>query len=99
MPLSREEVVHIATLCRMGLSEQEVEGFRQQLSDILEQFEVLQEVDTAEIEPTGHSVALESVMREDEPRASSDKEETLANAPVREDNYFRVKAVLEEEGA
>ena len=99
MPLSREEVEHIATLCRMGLSEEEVERFRQQLSNILEQFEVLQEVDTTDIEPTGHSVALESVMREDEARASCDKDETLANAPVREDDSFRVKAVLEEEGA
>ena len=99
MPLSREEVTHIATLCRLGLSDEEVERLREQLSNILEQFEVLKEVDTEGVEPTGHSVALQSVMREDEPRPSYDKEDILANAPVREDDYFRVKAVLEEEGA
>ena len=99
MPLSREEVTQIATLCRLGLSDEEVERLREQLSNILEQFEVLKEVDTEGVEPTGHSVALQSVMREDEPRPSYDKEDILANAPVREDDYFRVKAVLEEEGA
>ena len=99
MPLSREEVVHIATLCRLGLSEEDIERLREQLSNILGQFEVLQEVDTEGIEPTGHSVALQTVMRDDEPRPSCDKEDVLANAPVREEGYFRVKAVLEEEGA
>jgi len=99
MPLSREEVTHIATLCRLGLSEEEIERLREQLSNILEQFEVLKEVDTEGVEPTGHSVALQTVMREDEPRPCCDKEDILANAPVREDDYFRVKAVLEEEGA
>jgi aspartyl-tRNA(Asn)/glutamyl-tRNA(Gln) amidotransferase subunit C len=99
MPLSRDEVIHIATLCRLGLSEEDIEVFQEQLSNILEQFEVLQEVDTEGVEPTGHSVALHSVMRDDEPRPSSDKEDVLANAPRREGDSFRVKAVLEEHGA
>ena len=96
MPLTREEVQHIAVLCRIGISEDELERFRQQLSHILEQFEVLQQLDTTDIPPTGHSVALETVMREDEPRASFTKEDTLANAPRREGDTFRVKVVLEE---
>ncbi len=96
MPLSREEVQHIATLCRIGVSKKELERFRQQLSHILEQFEVLQQVDTTDIPPTGHSVALETVMREDEPRDSFSKGETLANAPLTEGDTFRVKVVLEE---
>ena len=79
MPLSREEVQHIATLCRIGMSEEELEQFRQQLSHILEQFEVLQQVDTTDIPPTGHSVALETVMREDEPREARD---VSGNAPT-----------------
>ena len=96
MPLSREEVQHIATLCRIALSEEELERMRSQLSHILEQFEVLKQVDTEGVPPTGHSVALESVMREDEPRDSFDREETLANAPRREGDFFQVNIVLEE---
>ena len=96
MPLSRDEVQHIATLCRIALSEEELERMRSQLSHILEQFEVLKQVDTEGVPPTGHSVALESVMREDEPRDSFDREETLANAPRREGDFFQVNIVLEE---
>ena len=99
MPLSREEVIHIATLCRLGLSEEDIQQFQEQLSNILEQFDVLKEVDTEDVEPTGHSVAVESVMREDEPRPCSDREDVLANAPRRERDQFRVKAVLEDHGA
>jgi aspartyl-tRNA(Asn)/glutamyl-tRNA(Gln) amidotransferase subunit C len=98
MPLTREEVVHIATLCRLGLGEEEITLLQEQLSNILDQFEVLKEVDTDNVEPTGHSVALHSVMREDEPRPSYDKEDILANAPLREGDSFRVKAVLEDHG-
>jgi aspartyl-tRNA(Asn)/glutamyl-tRNA(Gln) amidotransferase subunit C len=96
MPLSREEVIHIATLCRLGLSEEELEKMRLELSHILEQFEVLKQVDTEGVPPTGHSVALESVMREDEPGPSLPREEVLANAPQREGEFFRVRPVLEE---
>ena len=96
MPLTREEVLHIATLCRIGLSEEEVEHFRRQLSHILEQFEVLKQVDTEGVEPTSHAVPLDSVMREDEPSPSFPREEVLANAPRREDDFFRVNLVLEE---
>ena len=96
MPLSREEVEHIAILCRIALSEEELELMRSQLSHILEQFEVLKQVDTEGVPPTGHSVALESVMREDEPDDSCDKEETLTNAPRRNGDFFQVNAVLEE---
>lgn len=99
MPLSRDEVMHIAKLCRLGLSEEDVQQFQEQLSNILEQFEVLEEVDTENVEPTGHSVALHSVTREDETVPCSDKEDILANAPRREGDQFRVKAVLEDHGA
>ncbi len=96
MPLSREEVLHIASLVRMGLSDQEVERMREQLSNILEQFQVLQDLDTADAPPTGRSVPLDSVMREDEPGPSLSKEETLSNAPRRQGDLFRVRVVLEE---
>ena len=93
--LSPEEVRHIASLSRVGVSEEDVEKLRHELSNILENFQVLQQVDTAGIPPTGHSVALENVMRDDEPRPPYPSEEVLANAPLREEDFFRVKAVLE----
>ena len=93
--LTAEQVRHIATLCRLGLSDEEVERMREQLSHILEQFQVLGEIDTEDVPPTGHSVDLHSVMREDTVAPSSSKEDVLTNAPRREDDYFRVRAVLE----
>ena len=93
--LTIDEVRHIALLARVGMTDDEVEEMRGQLSDILEQFEALSRVDTGDLEPTGHSVDLLSVMREDVARPSFDLEETLANAPNREGELVRVKAVLE----
>jgi len=95
MKLSREEVKHLALLARLGLSEAEVERFREQLSNILESFETLQQVDTTDVPPTAHSIALESVLRDDEPAPSLPAGEVLANAPGQEENYFKVRAVLE----
>lgn len=96
MPIDRSEVAHIATLARIALTEEEVELLREQLSHILEQFEVLKELDTAGVTPTGHAVQLQAAMREDIPGKSLDPEEVLLNAPRREGEFIRVKAVLEE---
>ncbi len=93
---SREDVEHISTLCRIGILEKDIETYRAQLAHILNQFEVLQELDTEAIEPTTNPVSLGTVMREDEVHESLSKEDALHNAPVREGDYFRVKAVLEE---
>jgi aspartyl-tRNA(Asn)/glutamyl-tRNA(Gln) amidotransferase subunit C len=95
MKLSREEVIHIAALARMGLSEAEIEKAREQLANILENFEVLKEVDTANVPPTAQSINLSNVMREDTPRESLAVEQVLANAPDREDNLFKLRPVLE----
>ena len=96
MELSREEVRHIATLCRIAMTEEEVERFRHHLSRILEHFQVLQRVDVAHLPPTGHLGNIHTVMREDRVTPSYDREEVLANAPHREGDCFRVRAVLEE---
>lgn len=95
MNLSREEVLHIATLCRLYLSEDEVERFREQLSDILQNFEILQQVDTSDITPTAYPIPLENVVREDEIAPSFTRDDILANAPCQEGGYFRVLPVLE----
>ena len=95
MKLSREEVLHIATIYRLGLSEAEIEKAREQLSNILENFEVLKEVDTTGVPPTAQSVNLSNVMRDDVSRPSLNAEEILANAPNREEDFFKLRPVLE----
>ena len=95
MKLTREDVLHIALLARLGLTETEVEKFREQLSNILENFEILQQVDTTDIPPTAQSIALQNIVRDDEVAASLPQSQILANAPQKEGEFFRVKAVLE----
>ena len=93
--LTADEVRHIALLARVGMTDAEVERMRDTLSDILAQFEALREVDTGDLEPTAHSVNLLSVMRDDEAGDSLARDEALANAPNRQGDLVRVKAVLE----
>ena len=96
MPLSRDDVAHIASLVRLGMSEDEIETLRAELSDILEQFETLSAVDTTDVPPTAHPGGMRNIFDDDEPASSLDAEAVLSNAPLREDGFFRVKAVLEE---
>jgi aspartyl-tRNA(Asn)/glutamyl-tRNA(Gln) amidotransferase subunit C len=96
MKLSREEVLHIARLARLGVSDAEVEKLREQLSNILENFEALKKVDTSDVPPTAQSIALQNIMRPDEVVPSASQSDVLANSPHREGEFFRVKAVLEE---
>jgi len=95
MELSREEVKHIALLARVGLKEDEIEKFRIQLSDILKNFEVLGQVDTSKLTPTSQSISLQNVLRPDVAEASYAVEDILANAPQQENDYFKVRAILE----
>jgi aspartyl-tRNA(Asn)/glutamyl-tRNA(Gln) amidotransferase subunit C len=95
MKISREEVLHIALLARLGLNEEEVDRLSEQLSDILENFEILQQVDTTGIPPTAQSIALQNVTAEDKVAPSLPPDDVLANAPQKEDDFIRVRAVLE----
>ncbi len=95
MKLSREDVLNIALLARLGLTEAEIDRLREQLSDILENFEVLQQIDTTGIQPTAQSVALQNVVKEDEVGTSLTQDEILANAPRKEGEFFRIRSVLE----
>ena len=95
MKLSREEVLHIARLARIALTESEINRLSEQLSNLLANFEVLQEVDTTDVTPTAQSVDLQGVMRDDEVAPSLPPNDILANAPRREGDCFRVRAVLE----
>ena len=96
MALTPEDVDHVAALARLGIGEAERTRFAQQLSGILDHFRALQALNTEDIPPTAQVLSLRNVMRPDAARPSSPREEVLANAPRREEGFFRVQAVLEE---
>ena len=93
--ISSDEIRHLSLLCRVAMSDDDVEVMREQMSNILSNISILNQVDTEGIEPTGHSVDLVSVMRKDEVQPSTNIEDILANAPTREGDFIRVRAVLE----
>lgn len=93
--LSLSEVEHIAQLARLGLTGEEKEMFRQQLSAILDFAEKLKEVDTGGVQPTTSALPLFNVMRKDEPAAGLSTPAALANAPALEADQFKVRPILE----
>jgi aspartyl-tRNA(Asn)/glutamyl-tRNA(Gln) amidotransferase subunit C len=95
MKLSYKQVRHIAWLARLGLSEEEVEKVSLQLSNILENFEILKEVDTADVPPATHTIPLQNVFRKDDVAESYSQAEILSNAPKQEGDCFKVQAILE----
>jgi aspartyl-tRNA(Asn)/glutamyl-tRNA(Gln) amidotransferase subunit C len=92
MSLTRDQVLHVARLARLELTEEEVERFREQLSAILEAVGTVSELDLDDVEPTSHPLDVVNVWAEDEPRPSLSLEEALANAPDSEGGTFRVPA-------
>ena len=89
-----DDVRHIAALTRLGLSDDEVEMMRGQLSNILKVFESLQQVDTDGVEPTGHTTEVRTVLRDDKAGESLRREQILDNAPDSEAGYVRVRPIL-----
>jgi len=93
--IDREEVLHMASLAKLKLQPEEVELFQKQLSDCLDYFRKLTELDTANVLPMKHILDLHTVTRPDEPRPSVPAGEALRNAPRRRDDFFEVPAVFE----
>jgi aspartyl-tRNA(Asn)/glutamyl-tRNA(Gln) amidotransferase subunit C len=96
MPLSDDEVRHIATLARIGLEPGDVEFYAEQLSGILAHIDRLKELDTDAIPPTAQVVEVANTLREDVPRPGLSQEDALANAPAAVDGFFRVPSIQEE---
>ncbi len=92
MAITRDEVVHVAKLARLELTEDELERFAGQLNAILEAVGKVSELDLAGVEPTLHPLELSNVWAEDEPQPPLHVGEALANAPEREGDAFRVPA-------
>jgi aspartyl-tRNA(Asn)/glutamyl-tRNA(Gln) amidotransferase subunit C len=96
MPLSRDEVRHVAMLARIGLEPGDVEFYAEQLSGILAHIDRLKELDTDAIPPTAQVVEVANTLRDDVPRPGLSQEDALANAPAAVDGFFRVPAIQEE---
>jgi aspartyl-tRNA(Asn)/glutamyl-tRNA(Gln) amidotransferase subunit C len=94
MALTIADVEHVAALARLGLTDDEKERLRDQLSSILEHINALGEVDTDAIPPTAQVIPLSNVLRDDVAVPSLDRAVVLANAPRHNDGFFEVDAVL-----
>jgi aspartyl-tRNA(Asn)/glutamyl-tRNA(Gln) amidotransferase subunit C len=96
MKITLKEVEHVARLARLELTAEEKERMRAQLDSILSYIDKLNELDTSAVEPTSHVLPMTNVFREDEVAPSLAQEAVLANAPDRQDLFFRVPRILEE---
>jgi aspartyl-tRNA(Asn)/glutamyl-tRNA(Gln) amidotransferase subunit C len=88
--IDREQVLHVARLARLRLTDAEVETMTGELSSVLDHIEKIGELDLGDVTPTSHVVALENVLRADEPRPSLPREQALAEAPDSDGVGFRV---------
>jgi aspartyl-tRNA(Asn)/glutamyl-tRNA(Gln) amidotransferase subunit C len=93
--ITKEEVDYVAHLARLAFNEGEKEKFTSQLNDILMYMEMLNQVDTAGIEPVSHAIARKNAFRKDEIGESLSHEDALANAPDPRGDFFRVPKVIE----
>ena len=90
MAITREEVLHVARLARLELTEEEVERFAGQLSAILDAVSKVSELDLSDVPPTSHPLEISNAWADDEPRPCLSLDEVFANAPDRDGDLFRV---------
>ena len=89
MAITRDEVLHVARLARLELSDEEVDRFREQLSAILEAVSKVSELDLADVPPTAHPLEIANAWAEDEPHDCLPVGDAFANAPDRDEDFFR----------
>ena len=90
MPITREQVLHVARLARLDLRDDEVDRLTLELGAILDAVSKVSELDLADVPPTSHPLDLSNVWAEDEPGPSLSVDEVFANAPARKGDLFRV---------
>lgn len=95
MALTRNQVEHVARLARLSLSEAETEMYTEQLSRILGHVESMNRLDTSNVPPTYQAVALQNVLRTDQPHQSLERDKLLAQAPAHEAGCFKVPKITE----
>jgi len=94
--IDRSEVEKVAMLARLALTAEEIDEFTQQLSSILDYVEKMNELDTSGVEPLAHCLPVSNCFRDDCVKESLGVEKTLANAPQRQDEFFKVPKILED---
>lgn len=95
MALTNEQVEHVALLARLGLSDEERERLREQLSSILDHIDQLRTVDTSDVPPTAQVIPLAPPLRDDVVQPSLTIDQVLANAPRTEGGFIKVRAILD----
>ena len=95
MPLTPQEVEHIAKLARLELTDEQKARYRRQLEAILEHVAKLQELDTKDVSPTASVSVGQMPLRADEPRPGLSKDDLLKNAPKQDDDQFKIPPVFE----
>lgn len=94
--LTREDILHVAKLAKLDITDSEIEKFTPQLSNVINYFSELQEVKTEGVEPTSQTTGLENVSRSDNPEASLSQEDAISGNDKIHNGYFKVGAVLTE---
>ncbi|MDK2823398.1 MAG: aspartyl-tRNA(Asn)/glutamyl-tRNA(Gln) amidotransferase subunit [Clostridia bacterium] len=94
MKISIKDVEHVALLSRLELTEEEKQEQLRELNKILDYMEILNKVDTSQVEPLAHVLPLQNVLREDELRATLPKEKVLQNAPEEDEGMFKVPKIV-----
>lgn len=95
MAVSEEEVKYVANLARLQLDQEETKNLATDMNKILEYMELLNEIDTSDVQPLEHVIDLESRLRKDEAKEPISHEDALKNAPDADSDYFRVPRVIE----
>jgi aspartyl-tRNA(Asn)/glutamyl-tRNA(Gln) amidotransferase subunit C len=94
MKITKKDVMHVAELARIDLSDDAIDVFAEQIGDILDYVDQLKRVPTEGVAPTSHAISLTNAFREDEVAEPSDAGRALENAPERQDGYFIVPKVI-----
>ena len=94
MPVSIQDVEHVAALAKLAFTEEEKRKLTAQLNDILTYMEQLNALDTRDVEPLSHVVDVSNVFREDVLTPGLTREEALRNAPASTEKYFKVPKVI-----
>lgn len=96
MKVTKDDLENVAVLSRLSIPADQQETYIQQMDSILTYMDNLAEVDTADVKPTTYALPMQNVFREDVVKPSLDRDLALSNAPLKEDNYFKVPKVLED---
>jgi len=94
MTVKKEDVINIAKLSKLRLSENEIEEFTEDMNQILDYVKKLEKIDTSKVEPLSHPLEGVNVFREDKLQKSIDREAALKNAPERTEEFFKVPKVI-----